>query len=154
MASHIDMQRLAHDAAAVRALARSLLSLAGAEWTDWEHEFLDNMALHDGPEPLSQRQREVLVELRDNARSHARIDGFSVAHLIRDCWLARTDLLEEDEAFIDGLKRSGATSLKRRQLFRLLRCAKELGIIDRPVRLGDAGPAPATWTRSRRSASR
>lgn len=130
MASHIEMQRLANDPAAVRALAQLLLGQGDANWTDWEVDFLDSMASRAGCDPLTIRQREVLVELRDNARSYRQIEGLSVAGLVRECWLARMDLEEDDEAFIAALKSADTAVLKRRPLLRLLHCARQLGIID------------------------
>ena len=133
MASHIEMQRLAADTAGIRSLASYLLTVNAVGWTDWELEFLGSMATRADPEPISIRQREVLFELRDDAKTYAKIDGFSVATLMRDCWLARMDLSEVDEEFIDHLKKKNETALKRRPLFRLLHCARQVGLIDRFV---------------------
>ena len=91
------------------------------------------MATRSNPEPLSIRQREILFELRDDAKTYEKIDGFSVKTLMRDCWLARMDLSEDDEEFIDHLKQKDETALKRRPLFRLLHCARQVGLIDRFV---------------------
>ncbi len=133
MASHIEMQRLADDPAGVRSLASYLLTVNEVGWTDWEVEFLGSMATRSNPEPLSIRQREILFELRDDAKTYEKIDGFSVKTLMRDCWLARMDLSEDDEEFIDHLKQKDETALKRRPLFRLLHCARQVGLIDRFV---------------------
>lgn len=129
MATHIEMQRLSADPAAVRSLARQLLGIRDANWTDWELDFLDSMASLDA-DRLTMRQREVLVELRDNARTYTIVQGLSVPRLIRECWLARADLDDDDESFVAGLAERGVAALKRRPLLRLLRCCRELGIID------------------------
>lgn len=133
MASHIEMQRLAVDPAAVRSLANYLLKINESGWTAWEVEFLENMATRSSPEPISSRQREILCELRDDAKTYANIDGFSVKTLLRECWLARMDMSEDDEQFVDQLKQNDVSVLKRRPLFRLLHCAREVGLIDRFV---------------------
>lgn len=137
--NHREMKALADNADAVRALAQYLLKLperdAQVVWTDWELDFLDSMARHAGPDPLSMRQVEVLAELRDAARSYDRLDGMAVPRLIAQVWQARLDLEEADEAFIDGLKRSGARSVKRRQAAKLIACARQLGIVDHYVAL-------------------
>ena len=133
MASHIEMQRLAADTVGIRSLASYLLTVDEVGWTEWELEFLGGMAARTDPEPISIRQREILFELRDDAKTYAKIDGFSVKMLMRNCWLARMDLSEEDEAFIDNLKQKDETALKRRPLFRLLHCARQVGLIDRFV---------------------
>lgn len=134
---HREMKSLADNADRVRALAGRLLKLPAADplvaWSDWEIEFLESMAAHRGPDPLSTRQVEKLVELQDEARSYADLDGLSVPALIEQCWLARLDLEEDDEAFVARLKTSGARTLKRRQGLKLLACARQLGIVERYV---------------------
>ena len=130
MASHRAMKTLAEDGAGVRALARSLLLMAH-DWTDWECEFLDNMATRDDPDPLSMRQREILSELKAAAERHSKIDGFGVPGLIASTWEARLDLDDEDDiAFIEALRASGARTVTGRQKGRLLRLARAVGIIE------------------------
>ena len=102
MASHRQMQALASDAVRVRDLAKALLASAGAEWTDWEIDFLESMTQHEGAEPLTMRQREVLSELQEQSKIYSSLDGFSVPALIKECWLSRLDLPEADEAFVTG----------------------------------------------------
>jgi hypothetical protein len=133
MASHIEMQRIAADPVAVRSLADYLLLLHDAGWTEWETDFLHNMSKHKGPEPISMRQREVLLQLRDDAKLYSKFDSFSIAVLIKNCWQARYDLSEGNEEFIARLREAGATALKRRALMRLLSCSRDLGLIDRFV---------------------
>ncbi len=127
MSSYLEMQKLAQNPAAVASLATFLLNLPDAGWTEWEANFLDDISHRD--EPLSTRQREKLVELRDDAKNYTKFDGLSVASLLRDCWIARFDLSEDDEEFIDALKQRSTTSLKKRPLFRLLRCARESDLL-------------------------
>ena len=134
MSSYADMHKLAQNTAAVSSLATFLLALPDAGWSEWEANFLDDMAAR--ADALTTRQVEKLVELRDDAKSYTKFDGLSVASLVRDCWIGRRDLSEDDEAFIDALKQGAATSLKRRPLMRLLRCARELGLIHRYVDIG------------------
>jgi hypothetical protein len=132
MASYLEMQKLAQNPATAPLLASYLRRLDTVQWTDWELDFLESMAARTNPEPISTRQREVLVELRDDAVSHTTTrDGQNVRALILRCWQARLDLEEDDETFIDELYRSGTISLKRRPLGRLLGCARQLNWIDR-----------------------
>lgn len=137
--NHREMKMLAENAESVRSLALYLLRLGNSDpqvsWTDWELDFLEHMARHEGPEPLTLRQAEVLTELRDAAKTYTSLDGIDVVGLINDCWLARFDLDEEGEAFVTGLKASGARGLKRRAALRLLACARELGLVERYVAL-------------------
>jgi hypothetical protein len=130
MTTHRAMKDLASDGSAVRALARSLLMNA-QEWTDWEIDFLESMATRDDPEPLSMRQREVLVDLRSKAERHATVNGFAVPNLIERTWAERFDLDdEEDQVFIEALRTSGARTVTGRQRGRLLRIARLLGVIE------------------------
>ena len=135
--NHREMKALAENADAVRSLAGYLLKLqqsdAQIDWTEWELDFLANMLAHNGPDALSLRQVEVLAELRDAAQTYTSLDGFDIASLINGCWLARFDLEESGAQFIAELKASGVRGLKRRQAFKLIACARELGIVERYV---------------------
>jgi hypothetical protein len=136
MSSHRAMKDLAESPEAVRALARHLLARADGQaqvgWTEWELDFLDSMARRATSTPLSMRQREILVELRNAAERHSAIDGFSVRGLVERCWLERFDLSDEDsQRFIEDLRASGLQSVTGRQRGRLLACCRELGIIER-----------------------
>jgi hypothetical protein len=92
------------------------------------------MVRHRGPEPITTRQGEKLIELRDHSEYHSSVQGFSVASLITDCWLARDDLKkEEDIKFIDNLKTSGASALRRRHLGKLLACARQVGAVEKYI---------------------
>jgi hypothetical protein len=136
MTSYLQMHKLALRPSAVPELAGYLLGIGTVEWTDWEIDFLEGLAARDTAAPISTRQREVLAELDDNAKSYAAFDGLNVATLVRNCWQARADLLEDDEAFIEHLHAQKVTSLKRRPVLRLLACARQLNLIDGYVKLG------------------
>ena len=84
---------------------------------------------HAGPD-LTTRQGEKLIELRDDAESHASWRGLSVRILVEKCSLARDELEPPDAAFVQKLQGCGATAVKRRQLFHLLRCARQLKLIE------------------------
>jgi hypothetical protein len=72
------------------------------------------MVRHRGPHPITTRQGEKLIELRDDSEYHSSAKGFSVASLIKNCWLARDDLnSEHDRKFIEDLKASGVSSNKK-----------------------------------------
>ncbi len=135
MSSHRTMKDLAENPSAVRALARYLLLLVGRDdtqaWTDWEIDFLESMATRDSEEALTMRQREVLTDLKHAAERHSEIDGMSVRSLIERCWLERADLdNDEDQEFIVTLRTSGQRTVTGRQRWRLVRCCRELGVIE------------------------
>lgn len=128
MTDYREINQIARDPARARAIARHLLTIGAMAWTDWELDFLDSMSAQE--EPLSTRQGEKIVELRDEAVLHARVEGFRLDTLIDRCWLGRDELDEPDRGFIERLKAAGATSLRKREAMRLLRCARRLGEIE------------------------
>jgi hypothetical protein len=134
MASHSQMSRTAANANAVQTMASVLLTATDAGWTDWELDFLEHMREHTGPEPISMRQREVLFELNDKARSYRDYRGIPVSRLLAECWMARLDLDEDDEVFVSTLHAANPTALKRRALFRLVHIASKLTILDDSTR--------------------
>lgn len=81
-------------------------------------------------EQLTMRQSEKLVELEEASQRFATVEGFNVRTLIIRCAEAACDLDEDDEAFVTQLKASGATTVRRRQLRKLLAIARQLGIIE------------------------
>ena len=135
MASHSQMSRTAANADAVQTMASVLLTATDAGWTDWELDFLEHMREHTGPEPISMRQREVLFELSDKARFYRDYRGIPVSRLLGECWMARLDLDEDDEEFVSALYAAKPTALKRRALFRLVRIAAKLAVIDDSTRI-------------------
>lgn len=130
MATHTEMKRIAEDASAVRRMAALLLTSTDHDWTDWELDFLEHMSHFEGPEPITMRQREVLFELRDRAELSREWRGIPVRRLIDQCWQARHDLDEDDEAFIAGLHDRRPSALRRGSLRRLVRSAIQLGVIE------------------------
>jgi hypothetical protein len=134
MQDYKEIDRLRKDLAAPRSLAKRLLELPHADWSDWEIDFLQHMTRHKGPDPITTRQCEKLVELRDDAEYYLSVRGFSVQSLIKNCWLARDELdSEDDRKFIERLKETSYSRVKRRQLRKLLACARELGAIEQYV---------------------
>jgi hypothetical protein len=97
MQDYKEIDRVRKDSVAVKSLAKRLLSIPTHGWNDWELDFLEHMVRHRGPELIMTRQGEKLIELRDHSEYHSSVQGFSVASLIRNCWLARDDLKNEDE---------------------------------------------------------
>jgi len=111
MQDYKEIDRVRKDSVAVKSLAKKLLGIPNHDWNDWELDFLEHMVRHRGPEPITTRQGEKLIELRDHSEYYSSIQGFSVASLITSCWLACDDLKsEEDRKFIDNLQDIGRFS--------------------------------------------
>ncbi len=128
MTSHIEMLRIAQDPVAVRSLAKRLMAIPNHVWTEWEVDFLESMAKFKGPDLLTMRQREKLVELRDDAEYLTHYRGLSIKILNDKCFLGRNDLDLPDAAFIEALK--GQPSIQRRKLGRFLRCCRQLNELE------------------------
>ena len=115
-----------------------MLAVYGHDSNAWEHEFLGNMRKFAG-EALTTRQCETLVEIRDGAERITKVGGFSIASLFKSCFEARYDLgTDEDIDFLERMaKACYGTAMRRRDTRRLLRCARELEIIEGYISLDD-----------------
>lgn len=144
MADYREIVKLQKDPARARSVAQFLSTLDDMEWTDWELDFLHNIGARR--EDLTTRQGEKLIELREEAVWYTAVDGLSLKALIDRCHLCGDELTEHDAAFVERLKATRATRLRRNDARRLLRCARAVGEIephhghslDRPT-LDDAG---------------
>ena len=141
MPDYREIHAIQKNPARARSIAQFLCTLDDVEWTDWELDFLENLSGWD--DELSTRQGEKLIELRDEAIWYASVDGFSLKVLIGRCYLCRDELSEQDAAFIERLKTSGATKLRRKEARRLIRCARAAGEIE-PHQGGSLERQPAT----------
>jgi hypothetical protein len=130
MASWREIDRIRKDANGARELAKRLLKIYPGELTEWELDFLQSITSYTELFEFTTRQAEKLLEIRDDTKPVTACRGFSVATLITQCYAARLDLAETDEQWIADLHRQGGSSIKRRQLGRLMACARELNIIE------------------------
>ena len=127
MASWKEIEELKRNPDRGRVLAKSLLARPGL--TTWEEDFLEKLEGHQGP--LSTRQAEKLLEIRDDIRRVESIEGFSVKTMLPACYEARLDLDDEDDIeFLESLRASNATVWRYRDARRVLRCARKLHVID------------------------
>ena len=139
MNDYREIHAICNDPPRVRKIATYLLTLADADWTDWETDFLNDMQHRQ--DALSTRQGEIIVGLRDSALKYDKVDGFVLKTLIDKCYLYRDELAESNSEFIERLKLAGATVLKKFEAQRLLKCARNLREIgphqgwDFPIRI-------------------
>jgi hypothetical protein len=131
------INEISKDPQAVRSLARKLLKLPYASWPEYSRKFLENMAKQR--EPITTRQAEYLIELRDETELHQVAGGFSLESLIEDCWRHREadrhrGLSDENRDFIERMR--GKRALPRPQLRRLFACCRELGLIEAYIDIG------------------
>ncbi len=130
MTDYREINALQRDPERACRLAQFLLALKDIEWTDWELDFLQDMAARESDDDLTTRQAEKLVELRDASVWHEKVDGFSLRFLIKSCDDLRHLLGEHDGDFVMRLKYEGAVKLRRRDAARLMRCARITGEIE------------------------
>ena len=160
MASAREMHAVSSDPVRVRNLALGLLAMAKTAediFSEWELTFLRDIAEQSAaiialsPKErkefkfsarqteallalrdfrLTSRQAEKLFEIRDAATLHRDIKGVTVRNLIARCYEARLDLDEDDEKFIAGLWKSGATELRTPALMQLKRCSIQVDALE------------------------
>jgi hypothetical protein len=129
MTDYKEVNEIAKDTRRAGSIAQYLLKLSDIDWTNWELDFLD--AIRTRKEPLSTRQAEKLVELRDESVLYTKVDGFALKSLISNCFLYRDEFNgEPDREFVERLKNSGKEALRKRDAMRLLRCARAIGEIE------------------------
>jgi len=133
MASWREIERVRKDPGAVQGIAKRLLKLPRADFTDWEVDFLEGMARHVDKQGLTTRQSEKLLQIRDDSEFITEFRGFSVGLLLRKCYDARLDLSEGDEEWITQLFERNQDAIRRRHIGHLMRCAHELYLIDEDV---------------------
>ena len=127
MASWKDIEELKRNPARARHMAKFLLAIPGL--SSWEEGFLESMEVHVGP--LSTRQAEKLLEIRDDLRRVSSVEGFSVKTMLPACYEARLDLDDENDIeFLERLRASSATEWRYRDARRVLYCARKLHVID------------------------
>lgn len=130
MAREWEIDKFRRDAAAARVVAGGLLKFSAAGLNDWEQDFLESIQERTFLDELSYRQSEVLLEIRDDVERLSTYRGFSISHLINGCWERRLDLDEDSEAWVEELHAGDTTLIRRRFVHRLMRCARDVGLID------------------------
>lgn len=130
MASWREIDRIRKDAKGFRAIAHSLLTLSDPGFTEWEVLFLESIASDKNIKQYTARQSEKLLEIRDGGIVIDKLRGFSVTSLIARCYEARHDLAEDDEEWVTALRLRNPHTMKRRDSGHLLRCARELGLVE------------------------
>ena len=129
MPSWREIDRIRKAPADFRAVAKRLLNL-GAELTEWESIFVESICNDTETKEFTTRQSEKLLQIRDDYETITKFHGFSVETLLDKCWLARLDLSESQEEKLKKLRERSRISVRRRDIGFLMRCARELEIIE------------------------
>lgn len=125
MATDNTIDALCKDPTRAARLGAFLLTLTDADWSAWELMFLASIVERNDTVSLSYRQSEKLLELEDRSVLLSKVQGMSVASLIRECWALRFELEPDDEIWVGTLNAKATTSLRRGAVARLLGCLKQ-----------------------------
>jgi hypothetical protein len=130
MASWREIDRVRKDPQGAANIAKRLLSLPASEFTDWELDFLRSIRRLRNVEEFTTRQAEKLLQIRDDIEEVTEVLGFSVRLLLKGCVEARLDLSEADEEWVLARSQVSAHSIRRKHVGRLMRCARQLNLIE------------------------
>ncbi len=130
MASWREIERIRKDADAARAIALGVLAVDRDALNDWETDFMEGIPVHCDRGEISLPQAQKLLEIRDDVQIITEYRGLSLRRLIQHCHEARLDLSEDDEEWILHLHTSSPNTIRRRHVGRLMRCARQLGLVD------------------------
>jgi hypothetical protein len=113
-----------------RKIARFLLRFHKDNLTEWELEFIEKVARRNVELDLSTSQSEKLLQVRDAQEKIESTRGFNVAAVLKQCWEARLDLDEDDEAWITRIYARSPSTVRQGESGGLLRIAGLLRIIE------------------------
>jgi hypothetical protein len=117
----------AKDTRFFRELAAQLQQLSDNDWTDWEWEWLGEMARKPDTYAPSEKERLKLAQIHSYAEAFSGYDGLSVVAMVRMCHRYHLDFPEEDSDFVVDLHRRQARTVRKRQLRRLVKLCAESG---------------------------
>lgn len=131
MASWHEINEMTRNPSGCRDLARRLFDVHGQSVNEWELGFLESIAGKTAAEQFTTRQVEKLLQIRDGLEPVKELYGFNLADLLKRVYEARLDLSDDDEEWIAALwAKRDETYMRRRAGLRLLRCARQLGIVE------------------------
>jgi hypothetical protein len=116
--------------AGCRWYCQAVVIAPASEFSDWELEFLRSIQQLRNVEEFSTRQVEKLLQIRDDIQEVTETLGFSVRLLLKGCVDARLDLSESDEEWVLARSRVSSSSIRRKHVGRLMRCARELNLVE------------------------
>jgi hypothetical protein len=127
MATFFDVANKAKDSGFFRQLAAQLQQLDNSDWTEWEWEWLGEMAKKSESYVHSEREREKLAQIYSYSQQFSGYDGLTVVDMARACYRYHLDFAEEDGEFIVDLCQKQAQTVRKRQLRRLVRLYADSG---------------------------
>ncbi|MGQ0685786.1 hypothetical protein [Bradyrhizobium sp.] len=127
MGMMVSLEENAKDINFLREVATRLQQLPNNDWTDWEWEWLAEMTRKPDTYLPSEKERQKLAQIASYAEPFSGYDGLSVTTMVGVCHRYHLDFREEDGDFIVDLHHRQATTVRRRQLRRLVRLFTDSG---------------------------
>jgi hypothetical protein len=114
----------ARDPLFFRDLSKELFLLKHNDWTDWELEWLGQMARKSDKYKHSDAERAKLAQIYSFSRLKSSYEGHTVMEMVRVGHNYLADLSENDEEFIVGLFEREPKSIRIREMWRVIRLAR------------------------------
>jgi hypothetical protein len=127
MAMLFDVANKAKNSGFFRQLAAQLKQLKNNDWTEWEWEWLGEMAKRSDSYVHSEKERDKLAQIYSYSQLFSGYDGRTVVDMVRVCHRYYLDFAEEDSEFIVELYERQARTVRKRQLRRLVRLYADSG---------------------------
>jgi hypothetical protein len=127
MGTASNVAETAKDLTFFRELAAQLRQLPDNDWTDWEWEWLGEMARKPNTYVPSEKEHQKLAQIQSYTEPFSGYDGLSVLTMVNMCHRYSLDFPEEDSDFVVDLHRRQVRTLRKRQLRRLVKLCAEIG---------------------------
>jgi hypothetical protein len=112
-----------------RAEVLALYQLPDHDWNDWELDWLESQLFRRPPLYLpSEKEEAVLARMRRDGAPFTGWDGYTASELIKSAYAYRMDCDKWDDKFLEGLHGRGATTLRLREMARLVRLCRVAGV--------------------------
>jgi hypothetical protein len=115
-------------ARAFREEVSALYELPNHDWNDWELDWLESELRRHSLYLPSEKERAVLARMHRNTTQFSGWDGYTAQELIKSAYANRQDCDEWDGEFLERLHRRGATTLRLREMARLVRLCGVAGV--------------------------
>jgi hypothetical protein len=99
----------------------ALYRLPDHDWNDWELDWLESQLRRPRLYLPSEKEQAVLARMRRDATPFTEWNGYPASELIQSAYAYRLDCDEWDQEFLERLHRRGATTLRLREMARLVR---------------------------------
>jgi hypothetical protein len=104
-----------------RAEILALYRLPDHDWNDWELDWLESELRRHSLYVPSEKERAVLARMQKCLAQFSGWDGYTTWELITAAYAYRLDYSEHEQAFLEKLHGRGATTLRLREMARLVR---------------------------------